>query len=64
MSDGDALRAAVRAVPADATARLVYTDRLDENDEPGGDLIRLLVGSSLWEAVPGVIEWFYCRRGV
>ena len=63
MSDGDALRAAIRSAPTDATVRLVYADWLDENDQPGGDLVRLLVGSSLWPAVPQVVEWFHQRHG-
>jgi uncharacterized protein (TIGR02996 family) len=59
MSDGEALRAAIHANPTDATARLVYADWLDENDQPGGDLIRVLVNSSLSEAVLQVVEWFH-----
>jgi uncharacterized protein (TIGR02996 family) len=27
--------------PEDVTVRLVYADRLDEHDHPGGELIRL-----------------------
>jgi uncharacterized protein (TIGR02996 family) len=63
MSNGKALRAAIRANPTDATVRLVFADWLDENDLPGGDLIRVLVNSSLKEAVPQVAEWFHKHHG-
>ena len=63
MSDGAALRAAIRSAPTAATARLVYADWLDENDQPGGDLIRLLVELPLWHAAPQVAEWFHQRHG-
>jgi uncharacterized protein (TIGR02996 family) len=63
MSDGEALRAAIRANPTDTTVRLVFADWLDENAEPGGDLIRLLVNSSLEDAVPRVVGWFRRHHG-
>lgn len=59
MSDGEALRAAIRANPTEVNARLVFADWLDENSDPGGDLVRLLVELSLWEAVPKVVGWFH-----
>jgi uncharacterized protein (TIGR02996 family) len=63
MSNGDTLRAAIRADPTDVTVRLVFADWLDENDRPGGDLIRVLVGApfvgaAMWQ----VVEWFHHRH--
>jgi uncharacterized protein (TIGR02996 family) len=64
MSNGEALRAAIRANPTDATVRLVFADWLDENDQPGGDLVRLLINSPyFWEVVPQVVEWFHRHYG-
>ncbi len=63
MSDGDSLRAAIRANPSEATARLVYADWLDENAQPGGDLVRLLVESPFWEACSKVLKWFHRNHG-
>lgn len=64
MTDGDYLCAAIRADPTDVTARLVFADWLDEKGQPGGDLIRVLVGApfvgaALWQ----VVEWFHHQHG-
>jgi uncharacterized protein (TIGR02996 family) len=41
-ADREAFLAAIRGDAADATARLVFTDWLDERGDPDGELARLL----------------------
>jgi uncharacterized protein (TIGR02996 family) len=41
VNDHDAFLRAIFKQPDDQTARLVYADWLDENDHPGGELIRI-----------------------
>ena len=41
MNDHDAFLQAIFKQPEDTTTRLVYADWLDENDQPGGELIRV-----------------------
>lgn len=63
MSNGESLREAIRANPTDPTVRLVFADWLEENDQPGGDLIRVLINSPFGEAAPQIVEWFHSHYG-